>query len=367
MNKRAIVAVVQVICLLSTIASAIWLAGCYRERDASAPRSDTDYRRQESILYLGRQHSMGEPGTFGAVTDLLPGDTTYLYVLDGVKRQVSVLPGRGSHEASGSMAVLQLGPFLDPVAMDLDPYGRLLVLDKSAAAVTTFEVYHGMADAVGKLSVPFVPSDLCVLNGNVFVMGYSDGFLVHQLSASGEISRSFAEAPAANPFLEEVSGIGYLLCDRTTSVVLPVSSVSPILRGFAESGEPRWETRLEGFHAQLFERIGKGYRVRVDESGKAHLAVGAFPMGGGFGVLQYKIFTRSLNGAAPPVIDTRIIRLDSGQEFGRQFDVPQLHALHGDRAYGSAIGPYPRVLVLTVDSLLLDRGGADDKQASKLH
>ncbi len=97
-------------------------------------RQDAVVERHQEILQVTVVDSIGinsgEPSyMFGEIQTIRENDSGDIFVLDRVKRQVSVFDSQGDYLRTISREGSAPGEFLNPVGFDLDTSGNLLVLD----------------------------------------------------------------------------------------------------------------------------------------------------------------------------------------------------------------------------------------------
>lgn len=321
------------------------LAGCGDQpgtrADVSVP-FDLEFELHERL-------AIGDEDTFGKIGDVIADERGHTYVLDTYFKKVDRFDESGMHLASVDKQGKGPGELDFPSALAFWGEANLYVFDPGNIRLLAFATDNGALNFIKQVRLAFPGGDMCTLGDRVFVMGLLEGHLVHELSSEGEVVASFGEPESGDAIIQEISGVGHLLCDEATATILTVPLSFPQVRAFSPSGEVRWAVELGDYHQIVYERSGGGIRPRFDASGKAHGAVGVVSPGPGIALVQLEVHS----AGAPreeTELDSRFLSLATGTEIARRSDLPRVVYVKDSVAYASVEDPYPRVLVFDMES-----------------
>jgi hypothetical protein len=148
----------------------------------------------------------------------------------------------------------------------------LLVLDEGKGTILRFEIDGDSIVPRGTIRHGFPAHDFCIIDGRVFVLGYADGFLIHELSTDGKVVRSFGRPEptpnAAGEVRERINRTqsrGFLTCLAQTRQVLRVAGNRPALSAYDLTGSVAWRATIPGFHAVVPVTRADGWTVYAGE------------------------------------------------------------------------------------------------------
>ncbi len=204
----------------------------------------------------------GDSLGFGSISDVAVDELGRLYVLDsrlqhlqvyspgGLLLQTVDRPGRGP------------GEFLVPERLWLDDPGRLYVLDRGNRRLSVFDVSGASLTFLLDIPLALDAWDVCGLRyrgTRLYVLGYWDRGVLHQVSLEGSILNTFGPPYwLGHGLLEEMSADGLIYCAHQTNLVLTVPHLVPEVRAFSPSGRRVWTTTIPRYERVLVRALPEG-------------------------------------------------------------------------------------------------------------
>lgn len=292
----------------------------------------------------------GEPEyMFGHIVDVASDGAGNVYVLDQSRTRLSVFDERGHFVTAAEGKGEGPGEFNYPVAMARDDEDRILVLDSGNRRINTYVLQGTALKFAGSRRTLFSAMDLCTLGSRVFVLGYFDGFLVHELSPGGGIAQSFGEPfRQDNSFVARATADGKMECVEASASVLIASEKLGIVAAYSADGERRWSKRLSGFNAMIVEVLGPG-RVRYskpEDGGPEDLTTSLLHLGREMVLVQFgKAFPKMGSVEEIQEVQSRVLSIPTGEEVARTQALPRLDESDGTLLFSHGSLPYPRATV----------------------
>ena len=312
----------------------------------------------DTVLQVGAEE--GAPWeTFGGIWDVQAAPDGRFAVLDLEVPAVHVFDASGQHVGSITDEGLDGGDLDRPSGLAWSDEGELMIWDPGNSWVHRFRVSDGgVAFADARRAFAFGETGFCSIRGRTYLSFWSlDNLVVHEVGDEG-LANSFGAAPdiagveTLGPELQEIaieeltpSG---LLCQE--GGVLDVSFFGPQIRLHDLDGSLLWSRDLEAFNRiEIYTPDGMGLGRRFDQSGGSHLLESVSAWGDGVALVQHTLPKQEFpEPGEVEVLESRLIRLEDGEELDRTRDLPPILAAEGTRLYSVEDTPFPRVIVLEV-------------------
>ena len=129
-----------------------------------------------------------------------------------------------------------------------------------------------------------------------------------------------------------------------------MSFFGPQIRRHDLDGTLLWTRELEDFNRlEIYTPDGMGLGRSFDEEEGTHLLESVTAWGSGVALVQHTMPRREFpEPGEVEVLESRLIRLEDGEELDRTRDLPPILSAQGARLYVVEDEPYPRVVVLEV-------------------
>lgn len=224
------------------------------------------------------------------------------------------------------------------------------VLDHLNVRISTFVLRSDSLTWISDTRVPFNARDLCVLNGQMFLLGYHQGRMVHRFDLrSGRVAASFGR-----PFREgdatmaALTALGLIHCDVASQSVYVTAYSTPTVRRYSRTGQLLWETAIPGITTSVVTRTPAGVRYSAPRGGKSEIVVSLTVVPGGRLLVQFGEEWRGM-GNLEDVVDVKTVLFDirNGAVVGTLDNAPRIDFARGRYAYSHANDPFPRVIVYT--------------------
>jgi hypothetical protein len=312
----------------------------------------------DTVMQLGSAEG-AEWETFGGIWDVQAAPDGHFAILDIDAPAVRVFDVDGNHVGSITAVGTEGGTLDSPAGMAWSAPGELLVWDPGNSWVHRFRVTGSGVSFVGaSRAFAFGETGFCSTGGRTYLSYWSfDNLVVHEVGDEG-LANSFGEAPTIagvetlGPELQEIaieeltpSG---LLCSGNG--VLDVSFFGPQIRRHDLDGTLLWSRELADFNAiEIFTPDGMGLGRGFDETEGSHLLESVTAWGDGVALVQHTMPRSEFpEPGEVEVVESRLIRLEDGEELDRTRDLPPILSAQGARLYAVEDVPYPHVIVLEV-------------------
>lgn len=305
-------------------------------RSGSAPGTVSRVR-----LVLGSPVATIGPAASGSLQQT---SSPTIGALDGAGGALVLVPGRnelrvvgadGQPRAIGDSARRGASQLIAPMTAHVDAEGTALVLDAARTLLRRFRLHGDTVAAMAPVRLQGMPQDFCLDGREYVVMGLANGTLLHRVSATGA-ERHFGEpyGPAGSTFQRSLSS-GRVQCmpprGETRYVVAP--ALLPEVRGYRRDGKLRWSRPLADYREIQHRQTSPGsYTLSMPPAGH-HMLVSLVPLSDELVAVQIGLKTTATPKPGQyAALETRVLRLDDGQEVGRQHDLPTLIAVRNGRA-----------------------------------
>jgi hypothetical protein len=294
------------------------------------------------------------PGALGAVADLAVDERGHVWVLDPVDRRLVVFDQEGrfvdatrgdpleshlhdshAHDAHPDGAHPQTSPtpgerspapesdepqeaeLEHPVSVAALEDG-VVVFDEGASELAFFRLVDGRLERTGTAGLELFARRMCTLAGDIYLLGYHRGRLLHQVAADGEILRSFGD-----PFFSEpevlARGItsGLLTCvEGEDPLILLAEERLPRVRGYsATRGVLRWSHEPEDFRAVevAVTADGSGIVFTDPPDGRPHRWITLAPLGDHIVVQRGEVEEEMRSAVQITRVETRVLDRNTGR------------------------------------------------------
>jgi hypothetical protein len=200
---------------------------------------------------------------------------------------------------------------------------------------------------------------VCSVDGRIYVRFLDKDKLIHEITATGTIVRSFEPLESTTIDYGSATGMvsakrssGHLLCIADPAMIVSMGRYSPTLRAYTLDGTLLWETRPQDLRPLEFLPDPQGgVRFQSDEQG-SHLGESVVRWSPQSLIVQYSVTWPTSTRAEDKErdfysIETRELQLSSGREFGRTRHLPLIVDARNEWLYSFENLPFPRVRILT--------------------
>jgi hypothetical protein len=312
----------------------------------------------DTVLEVGAAQG-AEWETFGGIWDVQAAPDGRFAVLDLEVPAVRVFDADGRHIGSIRDEGVTAGTLDRPSGLAWSAPGELLVWDPGNSWVHRFRVTDaGVSFLDARRAFAFGETGFCSVRGRTYLSYWSlDDFVVHEVGPEG-LANSFGPAPdiagvetlgaeLQEIAIEELTPSG-LLC--TQDGVLDVSFFGPQIRLHDLDGTLLWSRDLQAFNRiEIYTPDGMGLGRSFDETEGSHLLQSVTTWGDEVALVQHTMPKREFpEPGEVEVLESRLIRLQDGEELDRTRDLPPILAAQGTRLYSVEDTPFPHVIVLEV-------------------
>lgn len=227
---------------------------------------------------------------------------------------------------------------------------RVVVADRSNFRLSFLGVAADSLVYEGSTRLPLDPKDLCTFGDLIYVLGAHRGRMIHHVSASGEIRRSFGSYFHSDSVIGASVDLGKLVCDEEYRRIYVSNAEIPQVRAYTDTGKFLWETELPDFQHTVLTRSERGgvTHSAPEGGGPADLTVTTVAWRDGKVMVQYGPLRGSHLDA---IVPTTTVWLDgrSGRIVGQRGDFPRVDDVYGSVAVSRVHLPYPQVLWYQLD------------------
>lgn len=335
----------RLVLFLGFITSAV-LAGCGGDDGAALAALERLPPAGEGWdLEVGDSPEEGS-GALGAVADLAVDGDGFAWILDPVDRRLVVFDGEGRYVDATRGDPLELPVHeshahhpdaQDPQGQD-EPGGPdeaegselehpvsvaafdpgVVVFDEGASALVFYRRVNGGLERTGTADLELFARRMCVLDGDIYLLGYHRGRLLHQVDREGRIVRSFGD-----PFFSEpevlARGItsGLLTCvEGDDPLILLAEERLPRVRGYsATRGVLRWSHEPDDFRAVAVAVTADGSGIVFSDptDGRPHRWVSLAPLGDHIVVQRGEVEEEMRSAVQITRVETRILDRQTGR------------------------------------------------------
>lgn len=300
----------------------------------------------EQLLAIGTEADAAT--AFGEITGLAVDTRGRIIVLDGKLGRLIAFDRHGSLLSSLGRPGNGPGEFAVPATVLAFGEDSLLVLDAAQRRLSVITVVGDSLRLSGSVSVSVTPHGACQLSRSLFLLTSGAERLVHQIGATGSVTREFGEPlVSGNRAGGTVVNRGKLACFPHVGLVLLVSHLRPLVRAYSARGQLRWQHQLRGFRsAGVVETATGGVEVRRNSRQGDHFIASLWQVDDTTAAIQFgRMDDRYGRSRVFNQVETRFLHLGSGREIGASSTIPVISTVVGDRVYVVSNDPFPQVRV----------------------
>ena len=249
-----------------------------------------------------------------------------VYVLDALRREIRAFDHRGHLLFSYSRIGRGVGELAIPWSLRADEQGHLFVLDIGSERVSEFSANRDSLHFIRSVSIGMKATDLCVMDSRLFLFGYFNNRLIHELTWEGKHVRSFGDPFGPNDnFAQQLLSRGNLACDAQASRMIVTADRLADIRAYSLTGGLVWGRKLNAFHEVQVRVLGAGRVGLTPPSEGVDIVTGVmFLTADRIAVQLERQAKRDGQVSASIVRNTKILSVDSGAELASQFSIPRL-------------------------------------------
>ena len=207
---------------------------------------------------------------FGVIIAAALGGDGTVYLLDEQNHTIRIFGADGS--ARGTIGRRGDGPceLQQPKSMVHDGKERLYVLDWQNGLTALRTTPGSRPTCVYTRKLPFLGSDLCVLNGSLYVYSFTTAGILHKVSTSGDAQSSFG-APINTGLSAGASRMiaawGRVGCVPSSARIVTSLVTRKQIQATDLVGKPIWRDTLIDFLDVLVTPNGRGHTIRQQDDG----------------------------------------------------------------------------------------------------
>jgi hypothetical protein len=273
-----------------------------------------------------------------------------LFLVDRLNARLSAFTRDGRFIAAAGRAGSGPGEFRSAGAVAAEG-STVYVLDLLNVRISTFVLRGNSLAWAGDTRLPFDARDLCVLDGQLFLLGYHGGLMVHRFDLrSGRVAASFGQPfEEGDAMMGALTASGYIHCDGVSRSVFVTAVSTPTVRRYSPAGQLLWETAIPRVAPSVITRTPAGVRFsppRNRQNPDVVVSLTAVP--GGRLLVQFGESWRGI-GSLEDVVRVKTVLFDvrSGAVLRTLDNVPRIDFARDRYAYSHANDPFPRVVVYT--------------------
>jgi hypothetical protein len=358
--------------LVLTLLGSGVLTACQEEDEAARAQLDRLPSAEASWEFEAGDSPEEGPGALGAVADLAVDGNGFIWILDPVDRRLVVFDAEGrfvdatrgdpleahvhdghahdTHhpsdppESPGWDETLE-AELEHPVSVAALDEG-VVVFDEGTSELAFYRLAAGALERTGTTVLDLFARRMCVLDGDIYLLGYHRGRLLHQVDRDGRIVRSFGD-----PFFSEpevlARGItsGLLTCvEGDDPLILLAEERLPRVRGYsATRGVLRWSHEPDDFRAVevAVTADGSGIVFTDPTDGRPHRWVSLAPLGEHILVQRGEVEEEMRSAVQITQVETRILDRHTGRALATSRDRARVDWILDDRwAWGRTLIPH---------------------------
>lgn len=242
---------------------------------------------------------------FPPVDDIVIDNYGHFLILSNRIKRILVYNNDGKFVTSIGREGRGPGEFMDPKAIDLNPNGDLYVLDKFEVDIFNFKEGQYIHNRVIEHRLNR-STDLCLLNEDIVISGFSVKELTESSSADFPISvseplhlynkegdsiQSFGKKYNSSTgwpiFTGQLSEM-YLACHDSSETVMTTYVKFPFIHGYSKSGTLKWVSKINDFsYLNLYEKSDPVPQFGIESSDKpVNVIEKLVNIGNGYALLQ---------------------------------------------------------------------------------
>jgi hypothetical protein len=287
---------------------------------------------------------------FGNVRAVARADSV-LFVLDEMNGRISAFTNKGHYITAAGRRGRGPGELRWPRDISVED-DHVYVFDPGNLKVAVYGFSAGRLTSSKDVRLPFSAAQMCMLGGDIYLLGYHDGHLLHRIDPSGAVNLSFGRPfRADHPLLAQRSAHGRILCDSETRSVLVAAETSPQVRRYSADGELLWEASIPGFVATEMTLMGPGAVRYSAPPGQARstVAVSLLLIASEVVLVQYAEPPEGIRALEDIVaVESALFGVSDGSVLSRSSDLPRVDHADGDLVYSRGNDPFPRIQVYRI-------------------
>lgn len=309
-------------------------AGCLAACGQHGQPSDGGHvTRSSDVLAIGKQSlviglpyfAVGGAGQeLASAVDARQSTAGTLFVLDARLSTIQVFDSAGRWIANIGRSGSGPGEFGVPRSIALDGENRLHVFDASLRRISRFRYVRDtwLLDKI--VPVPVDAGQMCLMDERYFLVGLSEGHLIHEMSLQGTLIRSFGRPFGPPPLiLQEDQSQATISCFASEGLLLVASRTLPEVRAYSvRDGSLRWSLEVPDYHSVDVKITDHGVRFAT-WPGITDLTVALTDATSGIALLQVgKLAPDARSAEDVDSIITWLIDADKSTLLGRVRGVP---------------------------------------------
>ena len=291
----------------------------------------------------------GGAAEFGAIEAVATyEDREVFYVVDRLNARLSAFTRDGKFIASAGRSGSGPGEFR--AATEAASEGSTVyVLDPILSRISIFQLRGSALLPVADRRLGFAAKALCVMDGQVFLLGYNNGRMVHQFDpATGKLSASFgAPFRAGDAVIGSMTDAGYIVCDSESGSLYVAAVATAVLRRYSAQGRLIWQAAIPQMAPSVITRTRTGVRFSAPAGRTFDDSVTSLALVPGGRILVQ--FGAGFSGiqSLQDIVDVRSVVFDrrTGSRFDGGSALPRIDFASGGHAYSHAHEPFPRIIV----------------------
>ncbi len=212
---------------------------------------------------------LGNEDSFGSVESIALLDNSEVVVADGMNNRLLLFSGGSEVDSFGRRGE---GPaeFAMLRVVARGQADTIVALDVSRAKLVVLQARGTSLSQLSSAILSFPAEHLCMLGPRLFVLGFHDSSLVHEISLAGEVLNSFGSPEGADPIEMAISSTGRLACSPDNDRIALVSKMFGIIRIFEATGELIRRDSVPDFSRTIYNIGPGGMRPELPDIGYAH-------------------------------------------------------------------------------------------------
>ncbi len=242
------------------------------------------------------------------------------------------------------------GEYRELRSMFPGPDDQIRVIDNALRRMTMLSTRGEVLQVVGTSPTVGEPYTAC---------GWEDGFVSLEYQPALQRTLHWHQSKRVVSFgpaltvgshrLNDAVTTGDLICDPRSGLVFLAASSGDVV-GYRLGGAPQWRVRIDDYIPVEVTERGGGviqFRTAPPPLNRSHSIAGFLRLNDSLAVLQLRVFERVPVGDRSVVnqigIDSRVLDLRTGQQVGRQADLPVLLFVNDTLALTTSNDPEPWV------------------------
>jgi hypothetical protein len=284
--------------------------------------------------------------TFGLIQDLVATGSS-IVILDRRFQELRTFDAQGKHIQTLGRPGRGPGEFYVPQAISQSS-DQILTLDPANARISKYQTHGDSLSFAGSFPIDFTPSDFCVLDQTLYLVGYRDRQIVHGVTLDGEAVRSFGVPSGPDhELLRHSLANSFVTCVPKLDLIIIKSVLGPEMLAYTPAGGVVWSTRIPDFTKVLSEQnLDGSITYRAPTSAGHDIVSSTFYLPPNMIVVQVGLSSRE-TGPKEELINVRsyVYSAESGALLFRQESLPRFIYADHTNIYSVVNRPFPTVTV----------------------